>query len=206
MRAMSCPALTGSLKSTLRAAMRPETWLPTSTVSRVDTVPLAVMDTTMCPRVTGAVSKVTSAVPPWRQRATPNPPATVSRTAPPTSQRQRRRRRPGSTGAASSPRGPSSGSFHNGSSCRPLRSPLGLTASVVPPAPRSLRGRRLAPLDLDAPRLELLLLREDEGQHPFPEVGMNMVAGVGAVRQREGTGEAPVRTLAGVIGIGLLQL
>jgi hypothetical protein len=40
--AMSCPFFTGVLKSAYQASMRPETWLPTWTVTMAETVPLAV--------------------------------------------------------------------------------------------------------------------------------------------------------------------
>ena len=39
---MSCPFFTCALKSAYQARMRPETWLPTWTVTMAETVPLAV--------------------------------------------------------------------------------------------------------------------------------------------------------------------
>jgi hypothetical protein len=47
--------VTRALKSTLTSAMRPETWLPIATVTRGDTVPVAVTLAWIAPRVTAAV-------------------------------------------------------------------------------------------------------------------------------------------------------
>ena len=53
---MSSPFLTGELKSARSSAMRPETWLPTCTVTMAERVPLAVTLATMRPRSSLVVS------------------------------------------------------------------------------------------------------------------------------------------------------
>ena len=53
---MSCPFLTVELKSARSSAMRPETWLPTWTVTSAERVPVAVTLATILPRSTLAVS------------------------------------------------------------------------------------------------------------------------------------------------------
>ena len=55
--AMTWPFFTGELKSTLISRSRPETWLPTWTVTSADSVPVAVTLATMRPRSTFTVSK-----------------------------------------------------------------------------------------------------------------------------------------------------
>ena len=52
---MSCPFFTGELKSAYQASMRPETWLPTCTVTIAETVPLAVTFAAMGPWSAGAL-------------------------------------------------------------------------------------------------------------------------------------------------------
>ena len=46
---MTCPFFTGELKSTKIFAMRPETWLPTCTVTIAESVPVAVTLAAMRP-------------------------------------------------------------------------------------------------------------------------------------------------------------
>lgn len=55
MRAMTSPFLTCVLKSASSSTMRPDTWLPTCTVLRGDSVPLAVTVDVTRPRSTGCV-------------------------------------------------------------------------------------------------------------------------------------------------------
>ncbi len=55
-RAMSCPFFTRELKSAWSACTRPETWLPTWTVTSAESVPVAVTLPTMRPRSTAMVS------------------------------------------------------------------------------------------------------------------------------------------------------
>ena len=54
--AMICPFFTSDSKSAKSASMRPETWLPTCTVTIADSVPVAVTFAAMAPRSTAAVS------------------------------------------------------------------------------------------------------------------------------------------------------
>jgi hypothetical protein len=54
MRAMTWPFFTGELKSTKISLIRPETWLPTCTVTSAESVPVAVTRATMRPRSTRA--------------------------------------------------------------------------------------------------------------------------------------------------------
>ena len=53
---MTCPFFTGELKSALSSAMRPDTWLPTCTVTSADSVPVAVTCATIGPRSIATVS------------------------------------------------------------------------------------------------------------------------------------------------------
>ena len=53
--AMSWPFLTWLLKSACSSAIRPETWLPTCTVTKADRVPVAVILAVMAPLLTKAV-------------------------------------------------------------------------------------------------------------------------------------------------------
>ena len=56
MRAITWPFFTRVLKSTSSSWMRPETWLPTSTVTTGDSVPVAVTWLATRPRQTSLVS------------------------------------------------------------------------------------------------------------------------------------------------------
>ena len=55
MRAITCPCLTLSLKSTSTSVTWPEIWLPTVTVEMALSVPVEEIATRMSPRSTGAV-------------------------------------------------------------------------------------------------------------------------------------------------------
>ena len=55
--AITWPFFTREPKSACSSAMRPDTWLPTCTVTRADTVPVAVTRATRSPRSTRALSR-----------------------------------------------------------------------------------------------------------------------------------------------------
>ena len=54
--AITCPFFTGELKSTKISLMRPDTWVPTWTVTSADSVPVAVTFATIGPRSIATVS------------------------------------------------------------------------------------------------------------------------------------------------------
>jgi len=64
---MSCPFLTGELKSTYRRETIPETWLPTCTVVTGEIVPVAVTVSATAPRSTSSVRNLSSCLTDWRR-------------------------------------------------------------------------------------------------------------------------------------------
>src|SRR5438093_13041944 len=69
---MTCPSVTGELKSTNNFWMMPEIWLPTSTLTRGVNSPVAVTSCVSSPRVTTVVSYCTG-LPEGRFRYQPRP-------------------------------------------------------------------------------------------------------------------------------------